>query len=134
MLKQELHVAMLEDDSDDRLLTKEVLADLDFKLKIDFYSSSEELFQSINSVQPHLILVDYNSTPQNGLEVLKRLKSTEAYRHIPIVILSDSQLSKYRKECYAAGANSFVIKPTSLAETKQKIKSFFAYWTEVAES
>ena len=125
---------MLEDDSDDRYLTNEVLAELDFDLQIDFFSSSVDLLAGVTSFQPNLILVDYNSTPQNGMEVLRTLKADNNLAAVPVVILTDDRMAKHKADCYRAGANGFVIKPNSMAETKQKIKSFFTYWTDVAES
>ncbi|RYZ27101.1 MAG: response regulator, partial [Chitinophagaceae bacterium] len=121
MGKKKLHIAMLEDDSDDRYLTEEVLAELDFNLQIIFFSSSIDLLAGINSLLPDLILVDYNSTPQNGMEVLRILKANNNLSAVPVVILSDDKLAKYKADCYRLGANGFVIKPTSLAETKKKI-------------
>jgi len=125
---------MLEDDSDDHYLTNKVLAELDFDLQIDFFSSSVDLLAGVTSLQPNLILVDYNSTPQNGIEVLRTLKADNNLAAVPVVILTDDRMAKYKADCYRAGANGFVIKPHSMAETKQKIKSFFTYWIEVAES
>jgi CheY-like chemotaxis protein len=132
-MKKRLTIAKLEDDSDDRYLTKEMISDLGFDLEIDFFSKSNELFASLKERKPHLILIDDNSIPENGLEVLKKLKNGKDERAIPAVILSDSLDPKHRAKCYEAGANAFVLKPGSLHETKQKIKSFFSYWTEVAE-
>ncbi len=125
---------MLEDDSDDRYLTSEVVNDLNIDLQIAFYSNSTNLFTALKQARPNLILVDYNSTPENGSEVLRKLKADHDLRSIPVVILSDSRLSKYKTECYREGASAFVIKPTSLEETKKKIKAFFTYWSAVAES
>jgi CheY-like chemotaxis protein len=134
MGQKKLRIAMLEDDSDDRYLTSEVVNDLGFDLQIAFFSNSNELLAGLETARPDLILVDYNSTPQNGIEVLRILKANAHLAAIPLVILSDSKLAKYKTECYRAGANGFVIKPASLLETRKKIRSFFTYWTEVAES
>ena len=131
---KDLQVAMLEDDSDDRYLTEETLGSLGFKFQIRFYTRSDELFASLQQTKPNLLLVDYNSTPENAVGVLRRLKLNEAYRSIPVVVLCDSHHPKYHAECYAEGASSVVIKPRTLEETKKKIKSFFTYWMEVAES
>jgi CheY-like chemotaxis protein len=62
---------------------------------------------------------------------LRRIKKTN--QNIPVVILSDSDLPQYRNECYANGANTFIKKPGTLAETKDKIGAFFKYWLDVAE-
>lgn len=123
---------MLEDDSDDRYITNEVIKKLDLQIGVDFFSQSSDLFNFLNNAKPDLILVDYNSTPENGIQVLKKLKQSAISRSIPVIILSDSDHSKYREECYAEGASTFVKKPSSHEGTDQKIKSFFTYWTEVA--
>ena len=125
---------MLEDDSDDRYLTNEVLSDLNFNIHIQFYSTSNELFEGLKKSLPDLILVDYNSTPQNGIDVLRTLKADKEIAAIPVVLLSDSGVSKYKNECYLHGASGFVVKPDSLAETKKKVSVFFNYWTSVSES
>ena len=123
---------MLEDDSDDRYITNEAIETMGFQIDIDFFPQSSDLFNFLNTTKPDLILVDYNSTPENGIQVLKKLKQATALRSIPVVILSDSDHPKYRAECYAEGASTFVKKPTSVDKTDRKIKSFFTYWTEVA--
>jgi DNA-binding NarL/FixJ family response regulator len=80
-----------------------------------------------------LLLIDYNSVPENGSEVLKKIKSLQPINTIPIVILSDSISEKYRDECYAYGASSFIRKPQTVKDTARKIETFFKYWLNVAE-
>lgn len=133
-MAKQLQVMMLEDDTDDHYLTEEVIKDLGFDLQISFYSNSDKFFQALAQTKPGLLLVDYNSTPQNALAVLKQLKKDNNYRTIPVVVLTDSDHPKYRDECYAEGASTVVVKPRSLQETTNKINSFFTYWTEVADS
>jgi CheY-like chemotaxis protein len=125
-------IYMLEDDSDDRYLTEETLSDLHITVTVKFFSNSNDLFSALGDTEkPSVILVDYNTTPDNGVEVLRRIKKTN--QNIPVVILSDSDLPQYRNECYANGANTFIKKPGTLAETKDKIGAFFKYWLDVAE-
>ena len=127
-------VFMLEDDSDDRFFTSETLEEIGVTVPVHFFTGSNDLFAALSAGhKPSLILVDYNATPEDGLQVLKKLKGHDLYKDVPVVILSDNDLSFYRSECYANGASSFVKKPTSLEGTKQKIGAFFKYWLEVAE-
>ena len=79
------------------------------------------------------MLIDYNSVPENGIEVLKKLKSDANYNDIPVVILSDNSLPKYKNECYRHGASSFIKKPDSAEATNKKIAAFFNYWFHVVE-
>jgi DNA-binding NarL/FixJ family response regulator len=64
---------------------------------------------------------------------LKHLKSDQNFLHIPVVILGDAEDPGFTAECYRMGANSYIIKPSSIEETKKKITLFFKYWMEVAE-
>lgn len=130
----EKYVLMLEDDSDDRSLVKETLSELNMDVTIKYFSSSTDLFKFLSSGEkPALILLDYNATPDNGIDVLKKLKSNKEFSQIPAVILSDNDMPHYRNECYANGASSFIKKPDTLEATHQKIGTFFKYWFEVAE-
>lgn len=125
---------MLEDDSDDRYLTNETLSDLDITVPIKFFSSSKTFFDFLSvSEKPSLILIDYNLTPENGVAILKRLKAHPSFYEIPVVILSDNDYPKFKKECYLNGASSFIKKPGTLEATRQKIATFFKYWFDVVE-
>ena len=125
---------MLEGDSDDRYITEQTLSELDINIPVKFISNSTEFFKFLSpSNKPVLILIDYNSAPDNGMEVLKKLKSDNAYNDIPVVILSDSDHPRYKNECYQNGASSFIKKPATAVATNKKIASFFNYWLTVVE-
>jgi DNA-binding NarL/FixJ family response regulator len=78
-------------------------------------------------------LIDYNIAPENGVDVLRKLKRDGRFNSIPVVILSDNNLDKYSKAAYAAGASSFIKKPADMGGTRHKIETFFKYWFEVVE-
>jgi CheY-like chemotaxis protein len=127
-------VLMLEDDTDDRYITSETLSELGINIEIKFFSNSNEVFKFLStSDKPVLMLIDFNATPENGIEVLKKLKSNEQYKEIPVVILSDNNIPQYRTKAYANGAASFIKKPDTHQQTREKIETFFRYWFEVAE-
>jgi CheY-like chemotaxis protein len=127
-------VLMLEGDGDDRYITQQTLSELNIDISIKFLSDSTQFFAFLSGAgKPALILVNYNSTPDNGFDVLKKLKSDPKLCDIPVVILSDSYLPKYKNECYKYGASSFIKKPDTLEATNKKIASFFTYWFDVVE-
>jgi len=131
---QQKLILMLEDDGDDRYITESAIAELDLNVEIKFYSDSNEfLDQLLTPIKPSLFLIDYNSTPENGFQVLKKIKALTSFNHVPVIILSDSNSEKYKNECYAYGASSFIIKPHTVQTTVNKIETFFRYWLTVAE-
>lgn len=127
-------VYMLEDDADDRSITEHSVAELRLNIDIRFFSDSNRFLHFLETADTaSLILLDYNSKPDNGLEVLKKIKSDDRHNGIPVVILSDSTVKKYRAECYAHGASSFIRKPSRVDKTNATIKAFFDYWFHVVE-
>lgn len=128
------YILMVEDDPDDRYLTEQTLKDIGVSVPVTFLAESTEVFSFLATHEPPaIILIDYNISPDNGVEVLKALKGDARYRHIPVIILSESAAPAYVTECYHHGANTFVAKPFTSTGTRRKIESFFTYWLEVAE-
>ena len=126
-------ILMLEDDPDDRFLTETTMKDLGYETDITFVKSSKELFAALeNGDRPTLILLDYNSSPDNAVEILRFIKTNSRLKSIPVIVLSDSSSPKDIHECYLQGANSFIKKPTSASDTTDKINTFFKYWLTVA--
>lgn len=127
------YILMLEDDPDDRTLTHSVIEEAGIMVPLVYLSTYSEMENALEESPPALILLDYNLNPETGLEVLKKLKSDENFLHIPVVILGEAKDPGFTAECYRSGANSYIVKPASMEETKKKITLFFKYWLEVAE-
>lgn len=128
-------VLMVEDDHDDRFITKTALNELNYDLQIRFLSNGPELFAALNKAEkPILIILDYNLTPETGIQLLQQLKSNDNYKHIPVVILTENTFPELVAECYSCGASSVIKKPDTNELTKSKIDTFFRYWLDVAQT
>lgn len=60
------------------------------------------------SVKPTLVLFDLNMPKINGLDVLKRIRSEESIKRIPVVILTTSREEKDVIDSCNLGANSYI--------------------------
>lgn len=60
-------------------------------------------------VPPDLYILDKQLSGVDGLDVCRYLKSTEATKHIPVIIVSAS--THIAKEALNAGCNRFLAKP-----------------------
>jgi len=58
-----------------------------------------------------LIVLDLNMPDMHGMEVIDFMRSHQAYREIPIVVLTTKGEESSRSEALAAGANRYLTKP-----------------------
>jgi CheY-like chemotaxis protein len=128
------HILMLEHDDDDRYIAQSVIDELNSDVRISFVSTSTEFFQKLEAPKkPDLLLITLRSSPLNAIEILRKIKDSAALRHIPVLILSGISNSSVVRECYEAGASSFITKPSSEKDTTGKISAFLEYWFKTVE-
>ena len=126
-------VYMLEDDSDDRYITQSAIEELGLPVQVKYFAKSDQFLEFLSDApKAFLILVDYNSMPDNAETILQKIKINERHQGTPIIILSDSSVTKYKEKCYALGASSFIEKPSKVDRTTEVIRIFFAYWLTIA--
>ncbi len=73
-----------------------------------------------------LIITDINMPDINGLELIGFVKANEAYKDIPLIIVSTEKTEQDRKRGMALGAAAYIVKPFKkedlLAMVKQALK------------
>ena len=77
---------------------------------------------------PVLILMDLKLPRIDGLEVLRRIRSEQSTRLLPVVVLTTSSEQKDVIESYNLGANSFIRKPVKFSEFAEAIRQVGLYW------
>ncbi|MFQ5830047.1 MAG: response regulator [Candidatus Methylomirabilia bacterium] len=95
---------------------------------LDFLCHRGRYANGAQAPRPALILLDIKLPKLDGHEVLRQIKGDERLRSIPVVMLTTSDRGDEVKECYAAGANSFVTKPLRFAEFVERIRAVKLYW------
>jgi CheY-like chemotaxis protein len=77
---------------------------------------------------PRLVLLDMKMPRLGGLDVLKRLRSDERTKFIPVVVLTSSAEDRDIIESYHLGVNSYLVKPVNFAEFTQVVAHVGLYW------
>jgi CheY-like chemotaxis protein len=75
------------------------------------------------SETPDLILMDISLPAMDGWEVTRLLKSNDATRHIPIIVLTAHALVSDRAKAFEAGCNDFDTKPIEFGRLSEKIEN-----------
>ena len=82
---------------------------------------------------PVLLLLDLKMPRKNGFEVLHWLRGQSGLKRLPAVILTSSSQTSDVNQAYDLGANSYLVKPTSLDRLAQVIRSLETYWLTLCE-
>lgn len=77
---------------------------------------------------PKLILLDLKLPRVDGIEVLRRLKSDERTRMIPVVMVTSSAEERDIVESYKLGVNSYLVKPVDFSQFVEVVARAGLYW------
>ncbi len=77
---------------------------------------------------PKVILLDLKMPKVDGIEVLRRIKSDERTKTIPVVVLTSSKEDPDIKTCYALGVNSYIVKPVEFEQFIKAVSDLGLYW------
>ncbi|WP_374571167.1 response regulator [Phenylobacterium sp.] len=77
---------------------------------------------------PRAVFLDLKLPKVDGLEVLRRIKADPRTQATPVVVLSSSREERDVAAAYAAGANSYVVKPVNFDQFSQMVRQVAAYW------
>jgi CheY-like chemotaxis protein len=137
----EVEIILVEDNPNDaelitRSLKKHNLANKIVLLKdgaeaLDFLFAKHGDGAKGGNRNPRVMLLDIKLPKIDGIEVLRRMKSDERTRDIPVVILTSSNEERDIKETYALGVNSFVTKPIKFDEFAKVVAELGIYWLMV---
>jgi len=131
-------ILLAEDDSDDRLLIKDAIADCGWSGELRCVEDGEELLDYLlhrgkyqppaPAPRPGLILLDLNMPRKDGREALREIRADPRLRCIPVVALTTSKADADIAKLYELGANSFVSKPVQFDTLVNVIRVLGEYW------
>ena len=75
------------------------------------YTDGQSAISGIKEQQPHLILCDVMLPDINGFEIVKELRTDEALRNIPVIMLTALDGDDQLLRGYKAGADDYMVKP-----------------------
>ena len=136
-------ILMADDDSDDRLLVKDAMAECRWEGDMRFVENGEELLDYLMrrnrysqpglAPRPGLILLDLNMPRKDGREALREIKADAELRRIPVVVFTTSKADTDIGRLYDLGANSFISKPIQFDALVSVMRILGQYWFQTVE-
>jgi CheY-like chemotaxis protein len=134
-----LHV---DDDPNDTALLQAATqkADVDFDLKnvedgeaaIAYLSGTEKYADRKRYRLPSLVLLDLKMPRSTGFEILKWIREHPAFKRLPVIVLSGSELQDDISNAYAAGADSYLVKPLGFEALVNLVKRINEIWLKAS--
>ncbi len=136
-------ILLVEDNPDDVELTlrafkknnisNEVIVVGDGEAALEYLHAQGKYTDSDASVLPSVVLLDLKLPKIDGLEVLKRIRSDERTKTLPVVILTSSKEETDITESYKNGCNSYVQKPVDFDQFMEAARELGLYWLVLNE-
>ncbi|HEV2500571.1 MAG TPA: response regulator [Terriglobia bacterium] len=83
--------------------------------------------------RPKIILLDLKLPNVDGLEVLRSIKSNDATKLVPVVMLTSSKEEMDLISSYQLEVNSYMQKPVDFAQFRETVRQLGLYWMLVNE-
>ncbi len=135
---QEVEILLVEDNPTDAELCMRTLKRSNFANKLVWVKDGAEALDFIFATGqysgrklengPKVILLDLRLPKVDGMEVLRRVKSDERTRTIPVVVLTSSKEDRDVAESYQLGVNSYISKPVEFDEFAKTVSELGLYW------
>lgn len=135
-------ILLVEDDPRDVELTLTALEDYNLANEVVVAADGEQAldylyyrgkFMRRPRENPAVLLLDLKLPKVDGLEVLRQIKSDDALRLIPVVVLTSSREEKDMVASYKLGVNGYVVKPVDFHAFVNAIKELGVFWAVVNE-
>ena len=83
---------------------------------------------------PAVLLLDIKMPRMDGLEVLREVRSSDALKRLPVVVLTSSREETDLARSWDLGVNAYVVKPVDSEQFFQAVKTLGRFWAVLNET
>ena len=134
------HILVAEDDPTDAYFFERAFRRADIPVTLHFVRDGREALDYLQGEGqfadrtrhplPQLVLLDLKMPRLDGFDVLEWVRKQPGLSGVLIVIFSSSDEPRDMNRAYGLGANSYLVKPHSMAELTALVGQFKKYWLE----
>lgn len=114
-------IYIVEDDINIREIERYALQNSGYD--VEEFESGSELFARIGKKLPSLILLDIMLPDEDGLDILKKLRSSKKTANIPIILVTAKTSELDKVKGLDQGADDYITKPFGIMELISRVKA-----------
>ena len=137
-LAKPVNILLVEDNPGDSDLAREALESSKLNNNLQVVDDGEKAMAFLRregpyakAPRPDLILLDLNLPKKDGRQVLAEIKSDNALKRIPVVILTTSRAEEDVIKSYNLHANCYITKPIDLNQFLHVVRSIENFWLSI---
>ena len=130
-MTQEVVIIIAEDDAGHARLIEKNLGRVGLHNPIQFFENGQDVLdflfrrgpgphRSINT--PYLLMLDIRMPKVDGVETLRQIKTDDALRKLPVIMLTTTDDPREIQRCHQLGCNSYIVKPVDYDKFADAIK------------
>ena len=134
-----VNILLIEDNPGDVRLTQEAFKEGRLPINLDVVMDGVEAIKFLKKVAPYeevirpdLILLDLNLPKRDGREVLQEIKTDQALKRIPVVVLTTSNAEQDILKSYNLHVNCYINKPVDFDKFFDVIQKIEDFWLTTA--
>ena len=85
----------------------------------------------VNKGKPLLILLDLNLPDMTGVDILKKVKTNEHLKRVPVVVLTTTDDAVDIQRCYDLGCNVYITKPVNYENFANAIRQLGLFFSVI---
>jgi two-component system, response regulator len=134
---QQVEILLVEDNPEDAEMTMRALRKRNLANHLHWVKDGEEALEYLFCTgryaerelrsPPRLVLLDIKMPKVDGIEVLRRVKSSEL-KQVPVVVMTSSNEERDVLESYRLGVNSYIVKPVQFEDFMDTVAKIGLYW------
>ena len=135
---EQVEILLVEDNTEDAEMTLRALRRNNLGNRVHWVKDGEEALEFMFSTgqyaarsaapTPKLVMLDLKMPKVDGIEVLRRLKQSEATRPVPVVVMTSSNEDSDVLKSYHLGVNSYIVKPIQFDVFLETVAKIGLYW------
>lgn len=114
-------IYIVEDDTAIKELESYALINSEFS--VQGFERGKDLFDALTIKIPALILLDIMLPDEDGIHILKKIRSTMAYRDIPVIMVTAKTTEIDAVKGLDMGADDYITKPFGVMELISRVKA-----------
>ena len=114
-------IYIVEDDAEIRELEVYALKSSGFESKA--FESGKALDEEVKEMVPDLFILDIMLPGEDGLSILKRLRTQENTKNVPIIMLTAKSTELDKVKGFDLGADDYIAKPFGILEFVSRVRA-----------